>query len=193
MKKGAERSGKPEAAPQAAHTSTERKSEPRDSVSNFLLASSDYLRSVGQVWSEAQDQSRTACRDYEQAVQGIRDEVRQRAEETYRKYITSLQEIWGTEDAQARAEELLSNYIRDLRYLWTPNDELRCWEAQQNYARALKDIWSPERIQKSVSEAYRSYGEQLKEAWAGTDAGTLNPHALQTISQSMLSVARVAC
>jgi len=190
MKKDAEAPGAPESPAAIDKTSGSRQAN--RTASSFAGAYYDYRKSINRIWADAQEQSQTADRDYRDVVRGVHDDVQRRAEETYRKFLNALQDVWGTEEAKTRAQEIYESYLRDLGQLWTPDDSLKCWEAHNTYVRTLSDIWSPDRLRSKASEAYRNYGQQLKDAWGAADVEKLDQSALASISHSMLSVASCA-
>lgn len=116
-----------------------------------------------------------------------------RFDEAADNYFSALRQAGVSDGETARATDDYTHYVEALQEL-APSSELyqSGRDAYARYADTVHDIWSTDGRRERAAAAYAAYVHALQDAWAAVDPERLDPAALATIAQAMMTVAGTA-
>ena len=160
----------------------------------FADAYNFYLEAVQETARDVQTRTEEAQLNYVGRVHEVYTGAQQRAEEATQRYIAALKDAQSAEDAGERLQEVYREYADALTNAFSVDDSVKLFEAQRDLGLSLQKALDPQNVQNEMGHAFSNYLRQLQDAWAQTDADTLDSYSLATIGHSLLAAAgQAAC
>lgn len=156
---------------------------------NLNNALQNYMRSLQEVYKSGAKKSEELYQEFLKAQKEQQVVVEETLKEDYRNLVSSLQKLWGQEDAQSKVEEAIRNFhstVSDRQLELQKNIE----DLQKNFTETVQKQTT--QTQHEYSKGYRELLKAFQSAWKDADVSTVDSNTLAAVGHLMIAASTCA-
>lgn len=148
-----------------------------------------YLQSLRDAHANGMNHAEELSQEYSKSQREQQTVYDESVKEDYRNYVSSVQQAWGQDQAQAKVDDATRGYLMALN---NRQMELRknLEELQRKYMDTVQKHVN--QVQQDYTNAYQDYLRSFQQGWARADLENMDSQTLASVGQALIAASNLA-